>query len=112
MASGKVCYDLDKRREKDSRDDVAILRLEQLYPLPAEELRAAVGHYSSATEIVWVQDEPDNQGAWPFVALNLPQHLDGLTLRHVSRHASASPAVGSHNTHETEQHDMLDAAFG
>jgi len=112
LASGKAYYDLDKRRDKDGRGDVAIVRWEQLYPLPADELRATFGQYSSATEVVWVQDEPANQGPWPYVALNLPKHLDGLTLRRVSRGASASPAAGSHNAHESEQHHMLDEAFG
>jgi multifunctional 2-oxoglutarate metabolism enzyme len=111
LASGKVYYDLDKRRNKDGHDDIAIVRLEQLYPLPADELRTTLSRYSSANEVVWVQDEPANQGVWPYIALNLPQHLDGVSLQRVSRPASASPAVGSHNTHETEQLAMLDTAF-
>jgi 2-oxoglutarate dehydrogenase E1 component len=111
LASGKVYYDLDKRRDKDGHDDIAIVRLEQLYPLPADELRATLGRYSSASEVVWVQDEPANQGVWPYIALNLPQHLDGMSLQRVSRTSSASPAVGSHNAHEAEQNGILDAAF-
>ncbi|MDQ1703659.1 MAG: multifunctional 2-oxoglutarate metabolism enzyme [Frankiaceae bacterium] len=112
LTSGKVCYDLDKQRDKSDRDDVAILRVEQLYPLPVEELRTALAGYPNATDLVWVQEEPANQGAWPFIALNLPEHLDGdRTLRRVSRNASAAPAAGSHNTHETEQAALLEAAF-
>jgi 2-oxoglutarate decarboxylase len=111
LTSGKVFYDLDKHREKAPTDHVAILRLEQLYPLPVDELREALDRYAT-TDIVWVQEEPANQGAWPFIALNLPGHLDGdRTLRRISRAASASPAAGSHNTHETEQGEMIDAVF-
>jgi 2-oxoglutarate dehydrogenase E1 component len=112
LASGKVFYDLDKHRDKIGAEHVAILRLEQLYPLPVEELRSALAGYPSATDVLWVQDEPANQGAWPFLALNLPQHLDGARLlRRASRDPSASPAVGSHNAHESEQATLLDSVF-
>ncbi|MDQ1696907.1 MAG: multifunctional 2-oxoglutarate metabolism enzyme, partial [Frankiaceae bacterium] len=115
LTSGKVFYDLDKRREKSGDTSVAIVRLEQMYPLPTDEIRAALENHPAATDIVWVQEEPANQGAWPFVALNLPEHLQamggGRTLRRISRGSSASPAAGSHNTHETEQAKLLDAVF-
>ena len=71
------------------------MRVEQLYPLPAEEIRAELARYPESAELVWVQEEPANQGAWPFMALNLPEHLGGRALLRVSRRASASPAVGS-----------------
>jgi multifunctional 2-oxoglutarate metabolism enzyme len=113
LCAGKVYYDLAKAREKRELTDTAIVRVEQLYPLPAEEIGAAVAAYPSVEDIVWVQEEPANQGAWPFVAMNLPEHLgEGPRLRPASRPASASPAAGSHNQHEIEQAQLVDAAFG
>jgi 2-oxoglutarate decarboxylase len=112
LCAGKVFYELDKARQAADTGDTAILRVEQLYPLPADELRQALASYESATDIVWVQEEPANQGAWPFIALNLPEHLEGdRRLRRVSRAASASPAVGSHNSHEDEHKKLLAAVF-
>ncbi|MBV9097037.1 MAG: multifunctional oxoglutarate decarboxylase/oxoglutarate dehydrogenase thiamine pyrophosphate-binding subunit/dihydrolipoyllysine-residue succinyltransferase subunit [Frankiaceae bacterium] len=113
MCAGKVFYDLDKKRESAGLTDTAILRLEQVYPLPADEVTAALSSYPSAEEVVWVQEEPANQGAWPFVALNLPEHLpNGLPLRRASRPATASPAAGSHTAHEAEHATLLDELFG
>jgi 2-oxoglutarate dehydrogenase complex dehydrogenase (E1) component-like enzyme len=110
LCSGKVYYDLAAKRTADGRTDVAIVRVEQLYPLPAEEIRAELAKYPNA-QIVWVQEEPANQGAWPFIALNLPEHLDGRPLLRVTRPASASPAVGSHGVHEAQQKAVADGAF-
>jgi 2-oxoglutarate dehydrogenase E1 component len=111
LCSGKVTYDLLATRAKLERTDVAVLRLEQLYPLVDDAIRDALAPYTSATEVVWVQDEPANQGPWQFIALNLPEHLGGLPLRRVSRVASASPAAGSAKVHELEQAALLEAAF-
>jgi len=87
--------------------------LEQVYPRAADEVTAALSTYPSAKEDVWVQEEPANQGAWPFVALNLPEHLpSGVTLRHASRAASASPAAGSQTAHDAEHTRLLDEVFG
>ena len=72
--------------------DTAIIRLEQLYPLPVEEIKAALAAYPNAEDFVWVQEEPANQGAWSFIALNLLEHLDGVRLRRISRPAAAAPA--------------------
>ena len=94
LCSGKIYYDLMAARTEQQRGDVAIVRVEQLYPLPADEIRAELGRYPNA-ELVWVQEEPANQGGWPFMALNLPEHLGGRALLRASRRASASPAVGS-----------------
>ena len=110
LCSGKVYYDLAAEREKRGTTDIAILRVEQLYPLPAEELNAELGRYPDA-EIVWVQEEPANQGGWPFMALNLPEHLGGRPLLRVSRRASASPAVGSHAVHERQQQEIVASSF-
>jgi multifunctional 2-oxoglutarate metabolism enzyme len=111
LCSGKVYYDLAAARREQNRNDVAIVRLEQLYPLPVEELRAELARFPDA-ELVWVQEEPANQGGWPFMALNLPEHLDGRQLLRVARRASASPAVGSGRIHEAQQHEVVAAAFG
>ncbi|MDQ1747920.1 MAG: multifunctional 2-oxoglutarate metabolism enzyme [Frankiaceae bacterium] len=112
LCAGKVFYDLDKKRETAGVTDTAILRLERLYPLPAAEVTAALSAYESAEEVVWVQEEPANQGAWPFVALNLPEHLPReLPLRRASRPATASPAAGSHNAHEAEHAKLLAELF-
>jgi multifunctional 2-oxoglutarate metabolism enzyme len=110
LCSGRIYYDLAAVRAQQSRTDVAIARVEQLYPLPAEAIRAELDRYPDA-EIVWVQEEPANQGAWPFMALNLPEHLDGRPLLRVSRRAAASPAVGSTQVHETQQREVLATAF-
>jgi 2-oxoglutarate dehydrogenase complex dehydrogenase (E1) component-like enzyme len=110
MCSGKVYYDLAAAREKQGRTDIAILRVEQLYPLPAAELQAEFARYPNA-QLVWVQEEPANQGPWPFIALNLPEHLGGRPLARASRKASASPAVGSHGVHESQQAEVVATAF-
>ncbi len=110
LCSGKVYYDLASHRAEQNREDVAIVRVEQLYPLPAEELARQLERYPDA-ELVWVQEEPANQGAWPFMALNLPEHLDGRTLRRVARRAAASTAVGSSAVHEAQQKELVTTAF-
>jgi 2-oxoglutarate dehydrogenase complex dehydrogenase (E1) component-like enzyme len=111
LCSGKVYYDLAAAREEQNRTDIAILTVEQLYPLPVDELRAQLSRFPDA-DLVWVQEEPANQGAWPFMALNLPDHLGGRALRRVSRRSSASPAVGSHSVHEAQQAEIVATAFG
>jgi len=80
--------------------------------VPIEEIRGALATYPNLTDVAWVQEEPANQGVWPFIALNLPEHLElGTFLRRISRPASASPAAGSHNKHEVEQEELLEATF-
>ncbi|RZU18461.1 2-oxoglutarate dehydrogenase E1 component [Kribbella rubisoli] len=113
LASGRIVYDLLAERKQVEPDKIstAILRVEQLYPLPAEEIAAALAKYPNATEIRWVQDEPANQGPWPFMALNLTEHLGGKPFYRVSRPAMAAPAVGSHGVHGTEQTTLLKQAF-
>ncbi len=101
LCSGKVAYDLLAAREAEGSDDVAVVRVEQLYPLPSSELVQTLERYPNAGEVVWVQEEPANMGAWQFMAVNLPAELPaGKTLSVVSRKASASPAVGSAKVHE------------
>jgi 2-oxoglutarate dehydrogenase E1 component len=112
LSAGKVHYDLAAYRAKEGKDDVALLRVEQLYPLPLDALRAALARYSSATDVVWVQEEPANQGAWPFMALHLTEALaPGQALRRISRKAAASPASGSAKVHEIEQQTLVTTAF-
>ncbi|WP_299952144.1 multifunctional oxoglutarate decarboxylase/oxoglutarate dehydrogenase thiamine pyrophosphate-binding subunit/dihydrolipoyllysine-residue succinyltransferase subunit [uncultured Modestobacter sp.] len=112
LCSGKVSYELLAQRESQGNTDTAVLRVEQLYPLPAEEIAEALAAYPNATEVVWVQEEPANMGAWQFMACNLPEQLPtGRTLRRVSRKASASPAVGSAKVHEVEQRQLVAQAF-
>jgi 2-oxoglutarate dehydrogenase E1 component len=114
LASGKVVYDLEAAREKAGDTATAIVRVEQLAPLPTAEIAAQLAAYPNA-DVVWVQDEPRNQGAWPFMALNLPQalaeHGETRSLRVVSRKASASPATGSSRRHAEQQQELIAAAF-
>jgi len=110
LCSGRVYYDLAARRARDGDRSVAIVRLEQLYPLDGEAIRAALAPYGDA-ELVWVQDEHANQGAWTFLACHLPPLLDGRTMRLVSRPAAASPATGSAARHKEENEQLMRAAF-
>ncbi|GAB5542681.1 MAG: 2-oxoglutarate dehydrogenase E1 component [Sandaracinaceae bacterium] len=112
FCSGKVYFDLLRGREKAGRDDVAIVRLEQLYPVREQELRDVFAPYADGTELVWVQEEPFNSGAWYYINANLPQMLDHrLPMRCVSRPSSASPATGSKQAHLIEQHQLVVDAF-
>jgi 2-oxoglutarate dehydrogenase E1 component len=110
LCSGKVYYDLAAEREKTGRKDVAIIRLERLYPLPHITLPPELARYKNIQRIKWVQEEPANQGAWSFMAMNLPEVI-GHQLTGVTRDASSSPAVGSHHRHEVEQAALVQEAF-
>ncbi|MCT1774608.1 multifunctional oxoglutarate decarboxylase/oxoglutarate dehydrogenase thiamine pyrophosphate-binding subunit/dihydrolipoyllysine-residue succinyltransferase subunit [Brachybacterium sp. p3-SID957] len=109
LTSGKVYWDLVAKRKKEGREDTAIVRVEQLYPLPAEQLSSVLEAYPDA-ELTWVQEEPRNQGAWFYMAMNFAVTV-GRTLRVVARPASASPAAGSSSVHKAEQEDLLRRAF-
>jgi len=110
--SGKVYYDLAKKREEKGADDVAILRVEQLYPFPHKAFAAELKKYPNATEIVWAQDEPQNQGAWFFVQHYLHENMvEGQRLGYAGRAASASPAVGYSHLHQEQQKALVDGAF-
>ncbi len=111
LCSGKVYFDLIQARSERGITDTAIVRIEQLYPLPIEEVRAELARYSGATDFAWVQEEPANQGGWSFVALNLLEHLDGVRLRRISRPSAAAPSVGSAKLHDIEQAALLEAAL-
>ncbi|WP_343125245.1 2-oxoglutarate dehydrogenase E1 component [Pseudoxanthomonas sp.] len=108
--AGKIHYDLKSEIEKRGTEGVALVRLEQLYPLPAVELQAVLDRYPNA-EIVWVQDEPENQGAWPFFALESAKRSGPRGVRVISRPASASPATGSTKRSAQEHAAIMDAAL-
>jgi len=112
LCSGKVYYDLVAQREAAGKQaEVAILRLEQFYPWPVEQLKTALGRYRSAKDWVWVQEESQNMGGWNFVSHKLSETLN-RTFQYVGRDASASPAAGSHKVHEREQEELVQAAIG
>jgi 2-oxoglutarate dehydrogenase E1 component len=112
LCTGKVYYDLIEAREKHQQDDVAILRLEQLYPFPEMQLREALSIYADDTPLVWVQEEPENMGAWWYLKVRLGHRaFDSFPLMHISRSESASPATGSHSTHKLEQEQLISAAL-
>ena len=110
--SGKVYYDLVKRREEKGSDDVAVVRVEQLYPFPHKAFAAELKKYPNATDVVWCQDEPQNQGAWFFIQHNIHENMhEGQKLGYAGRAASASPAVGYAHLHQDQQKALIDAAF-
>ena len=111
--SGKVAYDLIRRRDERKAWDVAIVRVEQLYPFPHKAFAAEMKRFPNATEIVWCQDEPQNQGAWFFVQHYVHENmLEGQRLGYAGRPASASPAVGYSHLHQEQLKALLDQAFG
>jgi len=110
--SGKVYYDLVKKREEKGADDVVILRVEQLYPFPHKAFSNEIKKYPNATDIVWCQDEPQNQGAWFFVQHYIHENMtDGQKLGYSGRAASASPAVGYSHLHQEQQKALVEGAF-
>ena len=111
--SGKVYYDLVKKRAEKAVDDVAIVRIEQLYPFPHKAFAAELKNYPNVTELVWCQDEPKNQGAWFFVQHYILENMwDGQKLGYSGRAASASPAVGYSHLHQEQQKALVEGAFG
>ena len=113
VCSGKVYYDLVKKRTERGADDVAIVRIEQLYPFAHKAFGNEIKKYPNATEIVWTQDEPQNQGAWFFVQHYIHENMvEGQKLGYSGRAASASPAVGYSHLHQEQQKALVDGAFG
>lgn len=114
LTSGKIYYELVARKGKDTRDDVAIVRVEQLAPLPKRRLSNTLDSYPNAKEFFWVQEEPANQGAWPTFGLTLPELLpEKLTgIKRISRRAMSAPSSGSSKVHAVEQQEIIDEAFG
>ncbi|MFC7304867.1 multifunctional oxoglutarate decarboxylase/oxoglutarate dehydrogenase thiamine pyrophosphate-binding subunit/dihydrolipoyllysine-residue succinyltransferase subunit [Streptomyces monticola] len=120
FCAGKVYYDLEAERQKRGANDTAILRLERLYPLPGQEIQEELAKFPNAEKYLWAQEEPANQGAWPFIALNLIDHLDLAVgadvphderLRRISRPHGSSPAVGSAKRHQAEQEQLIAEVF-
>lgn len=113
LCSGKISYELAAERQRRGIEDIAIVRVEQLYPVPQEQLAAVLERYPNAIDMCWVQEEPANQGAWPCYGLSLPELLPERLgkLRRISRRAMAAPSAGSAKVHEVEQRELIAAAF-
>ena len=112
LCSGKIYYELEARREELKRSNVAILRVEQLYPLPDKVVMDALAPYDKETLVIWVQEEPENMGAWRYLRARFAESLFGHPFNYVGRPASASPATGSANSHKQEQEQIICEAFG
>lgn len=118
ICTGKIYYELLNDRTSKKRDDIAIVRLEQIYPWPAEELSKILNRYSEARELFWVQEEPRNMGAWTFVFNqwsgglgSFQDQINGRTIKYVGRDEAASPAVGYAKLHEAEQKKLVETAI-
>jgi 2-oxoglutarate dehydrogenase E1 component len=110
--SGRIYYDLVNARKERNQPDVAIVRVEQLYPFPHKNFAGELKKFPALTEIVWVQDEPQNQGAWFYIQHNILENMtEGQKLAYAGRPASASPAVGYYDKHYAQQKALIDAAF-
>lgn len=112
LASGKVAHEALARRDELKITTVAVVRVEQLYPWPAVDIDAILATYPAATDVLWLQEEPENMGAWPFIHLQMHHQHRGLNVMHVARAESASPATGSGLVHAAEQADLLVRAVG
>ncbi|HRL20164.1 MAG TPA: 2-oxoglutarate dehydrogenase E1 component [Alcaligenes sp.] len=113
VCSGKVYYDLVNARKEQERNDVAIIRVEQLYPFAHKAFQAELQKYENAKEVIWVQDEPQNQGAWFYIQHHLYENMtEGQKLGYSGRPASASPAVGYLAKHQEQQKALIESAFG
>jgi 2-oxoglutarate dehydrogenase E1 component len=112
LCSGKVYYDLFEEAEKQKINDVALVRVEQLYPFPRVEVNAELEKYPAAKEVIWCQEEPQNQGAWFQIRHHLQACVDGnRSLHYAGRARSPAPAAGHHNTHVAEQHALVQQAL-
>jgi 2-oxoglutarate decarboxylase len=114
MVSGKLYYEIAAEMAKQEIEDIALVRVEQYYPLPVRRIEAMLDDYPNAEDVRWVQEEPENQGAWPFFGLNLPRKLpERLSrLQVVSRRPMSAPASGSAKVHEVEQKEIISKALG
>jgi 2-oxoglutarate dehydrogenase E1 component len=111
FCSGKVYFDLLKARRKESIRDVALVRIEQLYPFPNEDYEAVLRKYVAAREIVWCQEEPQNQGAWYQIRHRLQDTVGKREVHYAGRAPAAAPATGLSKMHEAEQHSLVEAAL-
>jgi multifunctional 2-oxoglutarate metabolism enzyme len=110
LCAGKIYYDLAEARAKGGRDDIALVRVERLYPLPAAEIQAELSRYPAAAEVAWTQEEPANMGAWPTMGLKLPQ-VAARPVRPITLPASSAPAAGSAKAHAAEHAGLVNAAL-
>jgi 2-oxoglutarate dehydrogenase E1 component len=110
LCSGKIYYDLAARRGASGATDVALIRVERPYPRPTQEIAAELAKFPASAEVVWVQEEPANQGSWPYMALHLPTDLN-RRIAFISRPASSAPASGKAKVHAAEQAAIVDAVF-
>lgn len=110
FTTGKFAHEIAAEREKQNRSDIAIIRIERLYPLPVAEIKNALSQFPNAKDYFWAQEEPANQGAYPFIAIELAPHL-AKPIKRISRPASSAPAVGSHTVHEHEQAELIQAVI-
>lgn len=108
VCTGKIYYDLLEEQQENKRKDVAILRLEQIYPLPANQLRALIAKYPKTAQWSWVQEEPRNMGAWNYILRVLTE----VDVNYIGRKPSPSPATGYHHQHAHEQQQIVNEAFG
>jgi 2-oxoglutarate dehydrogenase complex dehydrogenase (E1) component-like enzyme len=117
LCSGKLYYELEDEREKNANDgSTAIIRVEQLYPFPAEQISAAIRTYPNLKQMIWAQEEPRNMGAYSFVAPRLQELFQdvaakGVGFRYVGRTERASPAIGSPKLHQQEQSEIIKGCF-
>jgi 2-oxoglutarate dehydrogenase E1 component len=112
LCSGKVYYDLWERRQELKAFDTAILRIEQLYPFPADVSAKVLENYPGVQQLIWAQEEPENRGALRYIREQFLKSFPDRNFTYVSRPASASPAVGSHRQHVAEQRELVDRALG
>ena len=113
LCTGKIYYELAEHREQAKREDVAIIRLEQLYPLRRDLLEKTLAPYGQGTPVFWVQEEPANMGGWVFMRIQFGEKLFGqFPFAGITRAPSASPAGGSHRRHKQEQAELIARAFG
>lgn len=107
FCTGKIYYDLIEAKQKESNDDLAIVRLEQLYPLPKKQLMEIIAKYKNASEYLWVQEEPENMGAWA----HMLRSFRDVNLKYIGRHETASPATGYGKLHTLQQQNIINKLF-
>ena len=108
FCSGKIFYDVLEKRDTENKGlNIALVRLEQLYPLPEKQIRALISKYSGAKRIIWMQEEPENMGAWSFIS----RRLRDIPFEYIGRDESASPAGGSPMIHQFRQEALLNRLF-
>jgi 2-oxoglutarate dehydrogenase E1 component len=111
LSSGKVYFDLLKARRAAKSEDVALVRVEQLYPFPVQEMEGVLAKYPNAREVVWCQEEPQNQGAWYQIRHRLQTLVGKRELLYAGRAPAAAPATGISKIHEVEQRTLIEAAL-